>query len=89
MDFEDILKILATNTHALHYETKPGIKNLEQKMTKLTNTMGKLEAQGKLSSQKNPKHNTCAITLIGRTGKISYRSNLGILGQKDVMYMLV
>ncbi|KAI3737146.1 hypothetical protein L2E82_27141 [Cichorium intybus] len=69
MSLEDIVKSLATSTQAFQNETKASIKSLKQQVSQLANSMSKMETQGKLPSQteKNPKHNTCAITL--RSGK--------------------
>ncbi|KAI3690179.1 hypothetical protein L2E82_48154 [Cichorium intybus] len=69
MSLEDIVKSLATSTQAFQSETKASIKSLEQQVSQLANSMSKMETQGKLPSQteKNPKHNACAITL--RSGK--------------------
>ncbi|KAK1413026.1 hypothetical protein QVD17_34726 [Tagetes erecta] len=69
MSLEDIVKSLATSTQTFQQETKTSIKNLEQQMAQLANSVSKIESQGKLPAQTetNPKHNACAITL--RSGK--------------------
>lgn len=71
MSLEDIVKSLATCTQAFQNETKSSIKNLEQQVSKLANSISKLEAQiqGKFPShtEKNPKHNACVVTL--RSGR--------------------
>ncbi|XP_023728945.1 uncharacterized protein LOC111876632 [Lactuca sativa] len=73
MSLEDIVKSLATSTQSFQQETKASIKSLEQQVSQLAQSVSKMESQGKLPSQteKNPKHNACAITLRG--GK-SYES---------------
>ncbi|XP_052621445.1 uncharacterized protein LOC128127117 [Lactuca sativa] len=73
MPLEDIVKSLATSTQSFQQETKASIKSLEQQVSQLAQSVSKMESQGKLTSQteKNPKHNACAITLRG--GK-SYES---------------
>ncbi|KAL7607471.1 hypothetical protein Lser_V15G15353 [Lactuca serriola] len=69
MSLEDIVKSLATSTQSFQQETKASIKNLEQQMAQLAQSVSKMENQGKLPPQteKNPKHNACAISL--RSGK--------------------
>ncbi|KAI3523607.1 hypothetical protein L1887_01861 [Cichorium endivia] len=69
MSLEDIVKSLATSTQTFQNETKASIKSLEQQVSQLASSMSKIESQGKLPPQteKNPKHNACAITL--RSGK--------------------
>ncbi|XP_023771715.2 mediator of RNA polymerase II transcription subunit 15-like [Lactuca sativa] len=69
MSLEDIVKSLATRTQSFQQETKASIKNLEQQMAQLAQSVSKMENQGKLPPQteKNPKHNACAISL--RSGK--------------------
>ncbi|XP_076935335.1 uncharacterized protein LOC143601955 [Bidens hawaiensis] len=65
MSLEDIVKSLATSTHTFQQKTEASIKNLEQQMAQLASSVSKIESQGKLPPQteKNPKHNVCAITL--------------------------
>ncbi|XP_023767926.1 uncharacterized protein LOC111916489 [Lactuca sativa] len=67
MSLEDIVKSLATSTKSFQQETKASIKILEQQVSQLAQSMGRMESQGMLPSQteKNPKHNACAITLRG------------------------
>ncbi|KAL7595933.1 hypothetical protein Lser_V15G28978 [Lactuca serriola] len=67
MSLEDIVKSLATSTQSFQQETKASIKSLEQQVSQLAQSVSKMESQGKLPSQteKNPKHNACAITLRG------------------------
>ncbi|XP_052621458.1 uncharacterized protein LOC128127127 [Lactuca sativa] len=69
MSLEDTVKSLATSTQSFQQETKASIKNLEQQMAQLAQSVSKMENQGKLPPQteKNPKHNACAINL--RSGK--------------------
>ncbi|XP_023742766.2 uncharacterized protein LOC111890925 [Lactuca sativa] len=69
MSLEDIVKSLDTSTQSFQQETKASIKNLEQQMEQLAQSMSKMEDQGKLPPQneKNPKHNAYAISL--RSGK--------------------
>ncbi|XP_023732210.2 uncharacterized protein LOC111880026 [Lactuca sativa] len=68
MSLEDIVKSLATSTQSFQQETKASIKHLEQQVSQLAQSVSKMESQGKLPSQteKNPKHNACAITLRGK-----------------------
>ncbi|XP_023734605.1 uncharacterized protein LOC111882473 [Lactuca sativa] len=68
MSLEDIVKSLATSTQSFQQETKASIEILEQQVSQLAQSVSKMESQGKLPSQteKNPKHNACAITLRGR-----------------------
>ncbi|XP_021757043.1 uncharacterized protein LOC110722108 isoform X2 [Chenopodium quinoa] len=62
---------MADNTLHFHQETRSGLKNLENQVSQLANTVGKLQAQNsnKIPSQpeRNPKENTSAISL--RSGK--------------------
>ncbi|XP_021751645.1 uncharacterized protein LOC110717300 [Chenopodium quinoa] len=71
MSLEDIVKAMANNTLHLQQETRSGLKNLENQVSQLANTVGKLQAQNpnKLPSQpeRNPKENVSAISL--RSGK--------------------
>ncbi|KAL7617721.1 hypothetical protein Lser_V15G04300 [Lactuca serriola] len=69
MALEDIVKSLATSTQAFQTETRPNIKNLEQHVSQLATSVGRLESQGKLPghTENNPKHNVSAIFL--RSGK--------------------
>nr|KAJ0217469.1 hypothetical protein LSAT_V11C300153690 [Lactuca sativa] len=64
----DIVKSLATSTQAFQNETKSSIKNLEQQVPQLVNSMRKLEAQTQEKfpshTEKNLKHNACVVTLI-------------------------
>ncbi|XP_076914824.1 uncharacterized protein LOC143573953 [Bidens hawaiensis] len=65
MSLEDIVKSLATGTHTFQQKTEASIKNLEKQTAQLASSVSKIESQGKLPPQteKNPKHNVCAITL--------------------------
>lgn len=67
MSLEEIVKSMATNTLQFQQETRSGIKNLENQVCQLAETVGKLQAHNsmKLPSQteKNPKENACAISL--------------------------
>nr|KAJ0188734.1 hypothetical protein LSAT_V11C900459020 [Lactuca sativa] len=67
MSLEYIVKSFATSNQAFQNETESSLKNLEQQVSQLANSMSKLEAQtqGKFSSQteKNPKNNACVVTL--------------------------
>ncbi|KAL2921979.1 Meiotically up-regulated gene 82 protein [Bienertia sinuspersici] len=58
---------MATNTLQFQQETRSGLKNLENQVSQLADTLGKLQAQNsyKLSSQpeKNPKENAGVISL--------------------------
>ncbi|XP_021733268.1 uncharacterized protein LOC110700074 isoform X1 [Chenopodium quinoa] len=71
MSLEDIVKVMADNTLHFQQETRSGLKNLENQVSQLANTVGKLQAQNsnKLPSQpeRNPKENASAISL--RSGK--------------------
>ncbi|XP_021775751.1 uncharacterized protein LOC110739607 [Chenopodium quinoa] len=71
MSLEDIVKAMADNTLHFQQETRSGLKNLENQVSQLANTVGKLQAQNsnKLPSQpkRNPKENASAISL--RSGK--------------------
>ena len=60
---------LATSTQAFQNETKASIKNLEQQMGQLANSVSKLDSQGKLPAQteQNPNHNVFSITVISPT----------------------
>ncbi|KAL7597902.1 hypothetical protein Lser_V15G23699 [Lactuca serriola] len=64
---EDIVKSLATSAQSFQKETKSSLKSLEQQVSQLAQSVSKMESQGKLPSQteKNPKHNACAITIRG------------------------
>ncbi|XP_076935554.1 uncharacterized protein LOC143602260 [Bidens hawaiensis] len=80
MSLEDIVKSLATSTHVFQQKTKASIKTLEQQMAQLSTSVSKIESQGKLPPQteKNPKHNVCAITL--KSGEEELRS-----GEKEIV----
>ncbi|XP_076939596.1 uncharacterized protein LOC143608441 [Bidens hawaiensis] len=80
MSLEDIVKSLATSTHTFQQKTEVSIKNLEQQMAQLASSVSKIESQGKLPPQteKNPKHNVCAITL--KSGEEELKS-----GEKEVV----
>ncbi|XP_076920461.1 uncharacterized protein LOC143581589 [Bidens hawaiensis] len=80
MSLEDIVKSLATSTHTFQQKTEAIIKNLEQQMAQLASSVSKIESQGKLPPQteKNPKHNVCAITL--KCGEEELRS-----GEEEVV----
>ncbi|XP_021757039.1 uncharacterized protein LOC110722108 isoform X1 [Chenopodium quinoa] len=71
LSLEEIVKAMADNTLHFHQETRSGLKNLENQVSQLANTVGKLQAQNsnKIPSQpeRNPKENTSAISL--RSGK--------------------
>ncbi|XP_021745351.1 uncharacterized protein LOC110711280 [Chenopodium quinoa] len=71
MSLEEIVKAMADNTLNFQQETRSGLKNLENQVSQLANTVGKLQAQNsnKLPSQpeRNPKENASAISL--RSGK--------------------
>ncbi|XP_021764024.1 uncharacterized protein LOC110728690 [Chenopodium quinoa] len=71
MSLEDIVKAMANKALHFQQETRSGLKNLENQVSQLANTVGKLQAQNsnKLPSQpeKNPKENASAISL--RSGK--------------------
>ncbi|XP_021763811.1 uncharacterized protein LOC110728476 [Chenopodium quinoa] len=71
MFLEDIVKAMADNTLHFQQETRRGLKNLENQVSQLANTVGKLQAQNsnKLPSQpeRNPKKNASAMSL--RSGK--------------------
>lgn len=73
MALEDIVKSLATSTHTFQNETRASIKNLEQQVSQLATSVGRLESQGTLPGQteNNPKQNVSVISL--RSGK-SYES---------------
>nr|KAJ0204327.1 hypothetical protein LSAT_V11C500294860 [Lactuca sativa] len=68
MALEDIVMSLATSTQAFQPETRASIKNLEQQVSQLATSMGRLESQGKLPAhtENNPKHNVSAISLRSR-----------------------
>nr|KAJ0212399.1 hypothetical protein LSAT_V11C400221670 [Lactuca sativa] len=68
MALEDIVKSLATSTQSFQTETRASIKNLEQHVSQLATSMGRLESQGKLPghTEINPKHNVTAISLRSR-----------------------
>ncbi|XP_042753300.1 uncharacterized protein LOC111919786 [Lactuca sativa] len=53
------------STQTFQTETRASIKNLEQQMSQLATSVGRLESQGKLPghTENNPKHNVSAIFL--------------------------
>nr|KAJ0200956.1 hypothetical protein LSAT_V11C600335540 [Lactuca sativa] len=65
MALEDIVKSLVTSTQAFQTETRASIKNLEQQVSQLATSVGRMESQGKLPghTENNPKHNVSAISL--------------------------
>ena len=71
ISLDNIVTALATNMQQFQQETKASMLNLENQMSQLATTVGKLENQnsGRLPSQPevNPKQNVSAITL--RSGK--------------------
>ncbi|XP_021722563.1 uncharacterized protein LOC110690043 [Chenopodium quinoa] len=71
MSLEDTVKAMADNTLHFQQETRSGLKNLENQVSQLANTVGKLQAQSsnKLPSppERNLKENASAISL--RSGK--------------------
>nr|KAJ0219452.1 hypothetical protein LSAT_V11C300153160 [Lactuca sativa] len=68
MALEYIVKSLATSTQAFQTETRASIKNLEQQVSQLATSIGRLESQGKLPghTENNPKHNLSVISLRSR-----------------------
>ncbi|KAL2938217.1 Protein scabrous, partial [Bienertia sinuspersici] len=71
MSLEEIVKPMATNTLQFQQEIRSGLKNLENQVSQLADTVGKLQAQNsnKLPSQpeKNPRENASVISL--RSGR--------------------
>nr|KAJ0212677.1 hypothetical protein LSAT_V11C400179240 [Lactuca sativa] len=63
------MKSLAMRTQAFQTETRASIKNLEQQVSQLATSVGRLESQEKLPehTENNPKHNMSVISL--RSGK--------------------
>ncbi|XP_021743960.1 uncharacterized protein LOC110710006 [Chenopodium quinoa] len=84
LSLEEIVKAMADNTLHFQQETRSGLKNLENQVSQLANTVGKLQAQNsnKLPSQleRNLKENASAISL--RSGKqleVPEKSNSEVL----------
>lgn len=65
MALEDTVKSLTTITHAFQNEPRASIKNLEQRISQLSTSVGCLESQGKLPGHidNNMKHNMSTISL--------------------------
>ncbi|KAL2235382.1 UNVERIFIED_CONTAM: hypothetical protein Sindi_1270400 [Sesamum indicum] len=64
-----MMKALVTNTQQFQQQTQTSIQNLESQISQLASSVGKLESQGKLTSQSviNLRQNASAIVL--RSGK--------------------
>jgi hypothetical protein len=76
MSLEDIVQSLATNTLQFQQEMKASIQNLENQVSQLATSVGRLESRANLPSQTevNLKQNASVITL--RSGKELPETNL-------------